>query len=249
MLVIGSYASPYVRKILVTLSLKGISYEIDPIIPFFGNDEFSKISPLRRIPVLLDSDVAIADSTIIFEYLEEKFPEPALLPNSPADRARARWIEEYCDSRLGDVIVWKLFFERVNAPGVFRRAPDEAIIASAIEDDLPPIMDWLESQAPKQDFLFGNVSIADISLACFFRNASLAGWFPDPARWPKAAEWLGHIAALPAFADLKPYEKITLSTKPADQRERLREAGAPISAISYGSSEWRHGIMSDANII
>ena len=48
--VIGSYVSPYVRKVLVVCHLKGIDYEIDPIVPFFGDDRFARLSPLRRIP-------------------------------------------------------------------------------------------------------------------------------------------------------------------------------------------------------
>ena len=43
--VIGSYLSPYVRKVLVCLELKGIQYEIDPIVPFYGNDEFTRLIP------------------------------------------------------------------------------------------------------------------------------------------------------------------------------------------------------------
>ena len=49
--VIGNYLSPYVRKVLVCLELKGIPYRIDPIAPFVGNEDFSRLSPLRRIPV------------------------------------------------------------------------------------------------------------------------------------------------------------------------------------------------------
>jgi hypothetical protein len=54
--IIGNYISPYVRKVLVCLELKGIDYEIDPIAPFVGNDQFSQLSPLRRIPVLSTMD-------------------------------------------------------------------------------------------------------------------------------------------------------------------------------------------------
>jgi hypothetical protein len=52
--IIGSYISPSVRKVLVVLDMKGLSYEIDPIIPFMGDDRFSAVSPVRRIPVLSD---------------------------------------------------------------------------------------------------------------------------------------------------------------------------------------------------
>ena len=58
--IIGSYLSPYVRKVLVVLDLKGIAYEIDPIVPFLGDDRFSAVSPLRRMPVLIDGAVTLA---------------------------------------------------------------------------------------------------------------------------------------------------------------------------------------------
>ena len=45
MKIIGSYVSPYVRKVLACMALKGIDdYEIDPITPFFGGEEFSRLS-------------------------------------------------------------------------------------------------------------------------------------------------------------------------------------------------------------
>src|SRR5215813_1338734 len=101
--IVGSYLSPYVRKVLVVLDLKGLSYEIDPIVPFFGNDRFTQLSPVRRIPVFIDDQVTLPDSSVICQYLEDRYPEPKLYPASIADRARARWLEEFADSRMGEV--------------------------------------------------------------------------------------------------------------------------------------------------
>src|SRR5690349_952563 len=100
--IIGSYVSPYVRKVLVFLNLKGIAYEIDPIIPFMGDDRFSKLSPIRRIPVFIDDQVTLTDSSVICQYLEERHPSPALYPADIGKRAQARWLEEYADSRMGE---------------------------------------------------------------------------------------------------------------------------------------------------
>jgi len=86
--IIGSYLSPYVRKVLVSLHCKQIPYEIDPIVPFFGNDRFSELSPVRRIPVLIDDRVTLCDSSVICQYLEDRHPEPSLYPRDVADRAR-----------------------------------------------------------------------------------------------------------------------------------------------------------------
>src|SRR3954453_4934800 len=97
--IIGSLVSPYVRKVLACMNLKGLDYEVDPITPFYGNDEFIRLSPLRRIPVLIDGDFHASDSSVICAYLEEAYGGYALLPDGPKDRARARWLEEFADTR------------------------------------------------------------------------------------------------------------------------------------------------------
>ena len=88
--IVGSYLSPYVRKVPVCLDHKQVDYQIDPIVPFYGNEEFGRISPLRRIPVLIDGTVELCDSTVICECLEERYPSPPLLPPAPEMRDRAR---------------------------------------------------------------------------------------------------------------------------------------------------------------
>ena len=87
--IIGSYISPYVRKVLAVLIAKGVPYEIDPIVPFMGDDRFAELSPLRRVPVLIDDRGTLCDSSVICQYLEDRHPEPALYPADVADRARA----------------------------------------------------------------------------------------------------------------------------------------------------------------
>ena len=57
--IIGSFLSPYVRKVLVALETKGMAYAVDPIVPFYGDDEFTCLSPLRRVPVLIDEAVTL----------------------------------------------------------------------------------------------------------------------------------------------------------------------------------------------
>ena len=243
MLIIGSYVSPYVRKVTVALDIKGVRFEIDPIVPFYGNEEFTRLSPLRRIPVLVDGDLVLNDSTVIAEYIDEAHPEPPLMPRSPADRARARWIEEYADSRLCDLIIWKLFYRRVVAPRVHKLAADEAELARVTEEELPPALDWLETQAPAEGFLFDHVCTADISVAAVFRNALLAGWEIDTARWPRTAAWVARVWEIPAFAHSIRLETIMVTTRRDDVRAALAGAGERISERSYASDAAQRSIM------
>ena len=241
--IIGSYISPYVRKVLVCLDVKGIAYEIDPIIPFMGDDRFSQLSPLRRIPVLRDGRVTLSDSSVICQYLEDLQPEPAFYPRDVADRARARWLEEYADTRMGDVIIWRLFNQVAINPRVWGKPTDEAILKRTLEVDLPDVLGYLETQLPASGFLFGEPSIADVSIACFFRNAAFARYSVDAARFPKTAAFVERALALPGFAKLKPFEDKMVRTPIPQQREALREIGAPLTRETLGTATPRPGVM------
>lgn len=243
MTVIGSFLSPYVRKVLVTLELKNIAYEVDPIVPFYGNDAFSRLSPARRIPVLLDGDQVILDSTVIVEYLDEQYPQPALLPATPAQRARARWIEEYADSVLGDIFIWRYYNQMVINRFVWGNKPDEAVLKQAVDVDIPAILDYLESFLPAEGYLFGAVSNADIAVAAFFRNLFIARYELDATRWPNTSAFVQHLHALPAFAKLQTYENLCMRAPILEHRRVLAEAGAPIAAHSFGQETPRHGVV------
>lgn len=243
MLIIGSHISPYVRKVIVALALKGVDFEIDPIVPFFGNDEFSRLSPLRRIPVLIDGDLVLNDSTVICEYLDEAYPEPPMMPRSPADRAHARWMEEYADSRLGDLIIWRFFYRRVVAPRVHKLPPDEDAIAQVTGVDLPEAMDWIEARAPEAGFLFGHLCTVDVTYAAFFRNALIAGWTIDAARWPKTAAWIARVEAVPAFAETIRVEQAVISAPASERRAAMIAAGVKVSETTYAAAAPQRSIM------
>jgi glutathione S-transferase len=240
--IVGSYISPYVRKVLVALDLKGLSYEIDPIVPFLGDDRFTAISPLRRIPVLIDDAVTLSDSTVICEYLEDRYPTPALLPAGPVARARARWLEEFADTRMGEVFIWRVFAQLIVRPAVFGQQPDTALIEKTLREDVPHVFDYLESQAPEVGFFCGELSIADIAVASFLRNAALAKVRPEPERWPRLAGLVERTLALPSFARLKEFERALLKVPPAEHRQALAAIGAPISPETVGTDRPRPGL-------
>jgi len=242
--VVGSYLSPYVRKVLVCLEHKRIRYEIDPIVPFFGDERFSELSPLRRIPVFSDDHVTLCDSSVICQYLEERHPEPALYPADVAVRARARWLEEFADSRMGEVFIWRLFNQVAIRPFVWGETPDAAVVAKATDEEIPEILDYLERELPDAGFACGAFGVADIALACFFRNAAFARYTLDAERWPRSAGWLERTLADAAFQRLVPFEEIALRTPIAGHREALAAAGAPVSETTLAMSRPRRGVMS-----
>ena len=243
MRIIGSYVSPYVRKVLACLALKELTYEIDPITPFFGNDEFARLSPLRRIPILVDGDLVLTDSSVICAYVDEAYPGTPLLPDDVKDRARARWLEEYADTRLGDVFIWGLFYPKIVHPVVWGEPGDQARIDRNLAEDVPAALDYLEGQLPAEGWLFGAIGLADIAIASFFRNAAYAGFEPDADRWPRTAGFVRRALDHRLFADLLPFEDVQRGTSPAGRRQALLAAGAPLTAETLGTREPRKGIM------
>ena len=227
--IIGAPVSPYVRKVMAVCDLKGAAYRIDPIIPFQGNDEFSRLSPLRRIPVLIDDQVTLADSTVIAEYLDERHGTPWLFPDTPAARARARWIEEFADTRIGDVFIWRLFNVAVIAPGVWKLARDDDAIARSVREDLPAVMDYLETIAPPDGFVCGALAVADIAVAVHFANLRWAATGADLAAWPKTVAWVARIEAIPALARLNRLAERSLTTRRTERPALYAEFGISLT--------------------
>ena len=241
--IIGSFVSPYVRKVLACLNLKGVAYEVDPITPFFGNDEFERLSPLRRIPVLIDGDFSASDSSVISAYIDEAYPGHPLLPSDPKDRARARWFEEFADTRLGDVFIWGLFYQKVVHPLVWGEPGNQQRIDRMLEKDIPAALNYLEGELPERGFLFGEIGIADISIASFFRNGAYADFNPDPKRWPRTSAFVERTLAHPCTASLLPFEDVQRSVEIKSRRQALLDAGAPLTSETLGTREPRKGVM------
>ncbi|HEV2606772.1 MAG TPA: glutathione S-transferase family protein, partial [Xanthomonadaceae bacterium] len=183
--VIGIPLSPFVRKVLLTLEIKGLDYELDPATPLNPPDGFRRISPLGKVPGYIDDALEISDSSVICQYLEDRHPEPSLYPRDPAQRARARWFEEYADTKLLEVLGPPLFFERVVKPRFLKQPTDEDRVAANIANGIPPALDYLETVVPETGWLVDGVfSIADLSVPSFFANARMAGYEVDAQRWP-----------------------------------------------------------------
>jgi len=112
--------SPYARKVKIVMYEKGLDFDKVFVSPAMPPDnpvvrEWIQASPRREVPVLVDGGFAIFDSTVILEYIEERWDDPLMQPQSPTERARVRMLEEMCDGEV-EAINWGLmeilFFKR-----------------------------------------------------------------------------------------------------------------------------------------
>ncbi len=157
-----------------------------------------------------------------------------MLPADPKDRARARWFEEFADTRLGDVFIWGFFYPKVVHPLVWGEPGDEERVARTLEKDIPAVVDYLERELPASGYLFDEIGLADIAIASMFRNAAYAGFEPDADRWPRTAAFVGHVLKHPAIASLLPFEDVQRGVEIRRRRQALLDAGAPLTDETHG---------------
>lgn len=208
----GAKVSPYVRKAMVALEYKGMDYKLKEILPakllFALNQQvppsFAKASPLGKIPAFQQGEFSIADSSVIVAYLEKVHPEQPLFPHQAEEYAQALWLEEYADSVMSEVINGKIFFELFVKPNELKRAPDSALVKSAIQEELPIILDYLEqilaANECESGYLVGaSLSVADLAVANHFVSLKLSKVHFDQIKWPRLSAYLDRVFAVPAF--------------------------------------------------
>jgi len=172
-----------------------------------------------------------------------RYPTPVLLPADIGQRARARWLEVYADTRMGEVFIWRLFNQVTINPFLWGEPTDQEILRRTLEEEIPQVLGYLEGELPAEGHLFGDVSIADVAVAVFFRNAAFARFTIDRAHWPKTAAFVDRVLALPSFQKLRPFEDRCVRTPIAQHRTVLAELGAPLLAETYGTTSPRRGMM------
>jgi glutathione S-transferase len=93
---------PFCARVRIVLAEKGVAYE--PVAIDLSNRPgwLYEKNPAGKVPVLEEDTFVLPESAVIMEYLEERYPEPALLPADPAQRALERWRVFRFDDELGE---------------------------------------------------------------------------------------------------------------------------------------------------
>jgi glutathione S-transferase/RNA polymerase-associated protein len=188
--------SPYGQKVKIAMREKGVAFEaVSPGGLGAGGaaGAFAEANPRAEVPTLTDGEVSVFDSTVILEYLEDRYPTPALLPKSAADRARVRMIEEVMDTHF-EPINWGLSELRW-----FKRAEgDQAkAIEAAAGRQLAGFFAWLERQLGAREWFNGEAfGWGDLAVVPFLNGS--AGQGHPPPEGSKLAAWLARANARPS---------------------------------------------------
>lgn len=180
--------SPRARKVRIVLAEKGLQYEKVTIDITKGEQkkpEYLAINPYGKVPALQDDGTTVYESTIIMEYLNDKYPNPPLLPSDPGQRARARVLMHLGDNAYDGAlaaIVGQVFFKP-------KEQADQSVIEKA-KQDLHTCFERLERELGNNDYLLGSTfTLADI---CFVTWAPLFGplQVEVPDQFSRVKAWL-----------------------------------------------------------
>jgi glutathione S-transferase/RNA polymerase-associated protein len=247
--------SPYAQKIKIALHEKEVPFETStPNLLGAAEPEFRERSPLRQVPTLVDGDLALHDSTIILEYIEERWPTPPLLPAAPAARARARMIEEVCDTQL-EAAIWAIteirFFRR--ATGDLGRG-----MLHAAARQIRGLHGYLERQLGAGPFFDGDAfGRADISVFPHIASGAsfgiapaagspLAGWFERAMSRASTQRCLASVAevmtALPDLPGLVASGSISREYRDHRLEWMLRNGGAELVLDGVAKKTIRYSV-------
>ncbi|MGO4174380.1 glutathione S-transferase family protein [Bosea sp. TAF32] len=203
------YSGPlslFSRKVEIALQEKGLGFQ-RIMVPFnqtTGYDpkypEVIALNPKGQVPVLSDCGLVLYDSTVINEYLDEAYPEPKLMPDSPVERARCRLDELYADEILFQAVKPLMHRTSPPSPDRVRRIAQEADALIA-EEALTRHYEVLEQKLAGREFFGGRLSLADIALfMSVLFSLRLGG--PPLDGYPGLAEWYTRLKLRPTFAQV-----------------------------------------------
>jgi len=186
-------------KVRIALDEKGVAYELVSV-PFSRagyepkHPDVLALNPKAQVPVMVDGDVSVFDSTLILEYLEDKYPAPPLYPRDVAERARCRQLEAAADEILFPHVIdliREVFYKPTGA------GRDEALVARA-RAGIAAHYDQLERRVGNA-YLCGDFTVADVGYFLTITFATSLG-APLGAAHPRLRAWYERVQSRPAVA-------------------------------------------------
>lgn len=190
--------SPFCRKVRLSLAEKKIDCELAEERYWEPSPDFLRRNPAGKVPILRIDGRTLTESAAICEFLEEKYPEPALMPKSAEARHEVRRIVTWFDDKFHHEVTSKLLYERVNKKVMGKGFPDSSNVkagAKAIKFHLD-YMAWLLDH---RRWLAGDVmTLADFAAAAHLSSLDYISDV-DWNRSDTVKDWYAKIKSRPAF--------------------------------------------------
>ncbi|GHF01740.1 glutathione S-transferase [Aliiroseovarius zhejiangensis] len=193
--------SPFCRKVRLSLAEKKIEVELVEEKYWERSSDFLRRNPAGKVPILKIDGKLLSESGPICEYIEERFPDPALLPDDPEARYEVRRLVSWFDDKFHNEVTSNLLYERVNKKVMGAGYPESRNIkagAKAIKYHLD-YMGWLLEQ---RRWLAGNtMTLADFAAAAHLSSLDYISDV-DWNRNENVREWYAKIKSRPAFRSI-----------------------------------------------
>ena len=187
-------SSPNCQRVKIVLAEKNLPYEIVPVdlrAHEQKTPDYLKLNPYGKVPVLTDDDTVLYESCIINEYLEEKYPNPPLLPKEPAKKAKARILVDYGMAHF-DNPYQKLRMELMKDA----KEQNQQVIDGA-KGEIKKLLQRFESEIGDNPYLTGEFSLVDADLLPRFTRLEGFGVLPDPSL-PRLGKYMERMTARPS---------------------------------------------------
>jgi glutathione S-transferase len=214
-----SWFSTFARKAALGLELKGLKYETVDALAREFHPELVRVNPRAEVPVLLDDDLVVVNSSDILQYLDWRYPQPPLYPEAIKDWVTARALERLADRRFDPIVVDCSYWHWADRDD----EPPPGLLAAG-QRDLDIVLARLETELASRavPWPFGAPGIVECA---WFPNLAAVrplGFTVDPKRYPAVLGWLDAMRGHPVFAADRKRTAAFLKTLTSSTHERRR---------------------------
>lgn len=193
---------PGCRAVRLQMGEKRLAFELKAEQTWQRREGFLRLNPAGDVPVLVEPDGAvIPEAGVIQEYLEEIYPEPTLLGESPLDRAEVRRLARWFAAKFRREVTENLVDEKLLKRVMQRGTPDSQAIRAG-HANIHYHLDYIAWLSDRRSWLAGgDFSLADIAAAAELSCVDYLGDVPWE-RHPGAKDWYARVKSRPSFRGL-----------------------------------------------
>jgi glutathione S-transferase len=196
---------PFSRCVRIALAEKKLAFELNETSPFTDDTEAVELNPIGGAPVFVDEvalgRIVVSEPRAIMEYLDEVYPNYALMPDAPIDRAEVRWVMGWLERGFETDVNQTLLKERIMMRYIRAGRPNTDQLRMGAKA-LNAYLKHLEAITPVRPYLAGH----DYSLAdtCMAAHLSCHDYFGDVvwSQYPNTKEWYVRMKSRPSFREI-----------------------------------------------
>lgn len=242
--------SPFARKVAMALDHKGLAYEAVDGLAKANHERLLKVNPRAEVPVLIDGDVTVVNSSDIVDYLDRRYPDRPVYPVDLRARVEARALECLADVRIDAILldcsIWTWADRKDQPPPGLKEAGQR---------DLDTIFARLEETLGRYPapFPFGHLSIAEITYWPHLAALRPLGFTMDQTKFPRLSEWFAAMRREKVCQDDGKRTADFLRTIPTNtsfEREKIFWRGDRVEwLLARGFHDWFMGEIKAGRVL